>query len=161
MENISTSQPSYLLHLLGTSTANNDADINDQNSYLLRWTEHRKLTFVVRPAIAYLPNKIAMCFLKYMKWNLSHWFNLTNNFEKVTWNIRTKIKTEKYYYSKICKHTPKETTIHILMYVTHKHFSVLCFGLKIEQTECFETLAIKLHSPENKQKEKIRYSEHG
>jgi len=54
MEDISTSQPSYLLHLPGTSTAHNDADIDDQSSYLLWWTERRKLHFVVKPLTAHL-----------------------------------------------------------------------------------------------------------
>jgi len=35
MENISTSQPSYILHLPGTSAAYNDANIDDPSSYLL------------------------------------------------------------------------------------------------------------------------------
>jgi len=67
MENISTSQPSYLLHLPGSSTAYNDADIDDQSSYLLRWNERRKLNFVVKPLTFHLPNKIAMCFLECVK----------------------------------------------------------------------------------------------
>jgi hypothetical protein len=64
MENISTSQPSYLLHLPGSSTAYSDTDIDDQSSYLLWWSERRKLNFVVKPLTSHLPNKMAMCFLE-------------------------------------------------------------------------------------------------
>jgi hypothetical protein len=33
--------------------------------------------------------------------------------------------------------------------------------MKMEQTECSETLATKLHTPENIPKENIRHSKHG